>query len=138
MNKNPNQPVPFRFLGGTRNPLIKRACFLPLAVLIGYPLSLAADETAESSVIPKKPVVFAPTTLKAFDHSGKAVIHKTLQDGSRSAEHRGTHGHVMVARVAANGSIETFCTTGESAASAWLAGEEVARPAQGHVPAVEK
>ncbi len=118
--------------------MIKHTRYLSLMVLIAFPFSLAAGEAAESLVIQKQVITFAPATLKAFDHSGKAVIHKTRQDGSQSAEHQGTHGHVMVARMSADGSIETYCTTRESAASSWLAGEEVAQSAQNHVPAAQK
>ena len=64
---------------------------------------------------------FSSSTLAAFDRSGKQVTHQTLPNGTVIAEHNGTLGHVMVARVGADGRIETFCTEHEILARNWMA-----------------
>ncbi|MGA9572939.1 MAG: hypothetical protein WBS20_03215 [Lysobacterales bacterium] len=64
---------------------------------------------------------FSSSTVAAFDHSGKRVTHQTLPNGTVLAEHNGTLGHVMVARVGADGRIETFCTEHEQYARNWMA-----------------
>jgi hypothetical protein len=66
-------------------------------------------------------IEFSNSTKAAFDHSGKLVTHRTLPDGTVSAEHNGTLGHVMVARVGADGGVETFCTAHEQLARDWMA-----------------
>ena len=40
------------------------------------------------------------------------------------AEHNGTMGNVTVARLGADGRLETLCTTDEKAAKTWMAGED--------------
>ena len=88
------------------------------------PYALSANGKTPSDVKPIQGKIFVAATLKAFDHSGKAVIHSVRADGSRVADHRGTLGHVMVARMGADGTFETYCTTEESAAEAWLSRQE--------------
>ena len=52
------------------------------------------------------------------------LTHSTLADGSVIADHNGSMGNVTVARMGPGGIIETFCTTDETAARAWMAGED--------------
>jgi hypothetical protein len=67
---------------------------------------------------------FSDATTSAFDRSGKLVTHHSLPDGTVYANHNGTMGHVMVARVGAGGKIETFCAEHEQQARNWMASKE--------------
>lgn len=59
---------------------------------------------------------------RAFDRSGQLVTRRTLPDGTEVAEHNGTMQNVTVARIGADGKIETFCTGNREAALDFLAG----------------
>jgi len=65
----------------------------------------------------------------AFDRSGKFVTRRTLTDGSKVTEFNGSMRSVTVARMGADGKIETYCTTDMEAARSWMAGEFDTRPA---------
>jgi hypothetical protein len=89
-----------------------------LIALAWFPFCLFAAEVEGPSPDSFK---FSSSALAAFDHSGKLVTHRTLSNGTVLAEHNGTLGHVMVARVGADGRIETFCTEHEQQARNWMA-----------------
>lgn len=78
----------------------------------------------------KDQIEFSTSSKLAFDRSGNRVSHHFLTGGVMLAEHKGTMGNVTVARLGADGAVETFCTTSEAAAKAWLAGEDLAAPIQ--------
>ena len=81
-----------------------------------FPLTVAAanSETAD------KKVQFQPETEVAFDHSGKFITHTTEANGVQTADNNGSMQNVTVARLGANGKIETYCTTDKAAAVAWM------------------
>jgi len=101
--------------------------FLSLICLLIFPQVLIAAGPAEQKYTPKDQIKFASSTKATFDHSGNAVIHSTLPDGSQFADHNGTMGNVTVARLGADGTMETFCTSDEEAARAWMAGEDTGK-----------
>ena len=101
--------------------------FLSLICLLVFPQVLIAAGPTEQKFTPKDQIKFTPSTKAAFDHSGTNVIHSTLADGSRFADHNGSMGNVTVARLGADGSMETFCTSDEEAARAWMAGEDTGK-----------
>ena len=81
-----------------------------------FPLTVVAANSENSD----KKVQFQPETEVAFDHSGKFITHKTEADGVQTADNNGSMQNVTVARLGANGKIETFCTTDKAAAVAWM------------------
>ena len=89
-----------------------------LCLLLLSAVTLNANGQSEAVNLRAQPLVFTPMTLKAFDRSGKAVIH--------------------VARMRADGVIETYCTTNEPVASAWLAGAKAGNPPSHAVMDVEE
>jgi hypothetical protein len=82
----------------------------------------AAEEAAHRYTA-KERIAFSPATKRAFDRSGKTITHSTRADGSSSTEHNGSMGNVTVARMGPDGTVETYCTSDEPAAKAWMAGE---------------
>jgi len=98
--------------------------FLSLVYWLTTSQLLVAAGPSEHKFTAKDQIKFAPETNLAFDHSGAQVTHSTLANGTQVAEFNGSMGNVTVARLAADGSIETFCTTDASAARAWMAGED--------------
>jgi hypothetical protein len=106
---------------------MKLLSFLSLVCLLSFSQVLFAAGPVEHKYTPKEQIEFAPSTKAAFDHSGASVIHSTLPDGSRFADHNGSMGNVTVARLGADGSMETFCTSDEDAARAWMAGEDIGK-----------
>lgn len=84
--------------------------------------SLMAEENSTHHFTPKDQIRFSPSTTDAFDFSGRKVTEVRLPDGTIMANHNGTMQSVTVARVAADGSIETFCTTSEAEAREFMAG----------------
>jgi len=118
----------FRVLANTefgRRDIMKLFSYLSLVCFLACPQVLFAADPSEHKFTPKEQIKFAPATRAAFDHSGSRVIHSTLADGSQFADHNGSMGNVTVARLGADGTMETFCTTDESAARAWMAGEDL-------------
>jgi len=103
---------------------MKFVYYLSLLYILAAPQLLIAAEPGEHRYTPKQQISFSPTTMRAFDHSGKAVIHRKMVDGSHAADHNGSMGNVTVARLGPDGMIETFCTTDETAAKVWMAGED--------------
>lgn len=101
--------------------------FFILTCLLAFPQMLDAAGPVEHEYTPRDQIEFAPSTQAAFDHSGNGITHRTLADGSQVAEHNGTLGNVTVARLGADGSMETFCTSDEEAARAWMAGEDTGK-----------
>jgi len=93
------------------------------------PQILTANEQGKQRFTPKEQIKFAPATQTAFDHTGNRITHRTMPDGSRAADHNGSMGNVTVARMGPDGNIETYCTTDEANAKAWMAGEIGVRPA---------
>ena len=92
-------------------------------VLLVNPILLMAEQQQTQSYTPAEQILFAPSSQIAFDRSGKYVSEHTLVDGTIMAHHHGSIGNVTVARLGANGVIETYCTTDMNAAKAWMAGE---------------
>jgi hypothetical protein len=96
--------------------------------LLVTPPCIAAEAGDASRFTDKHQIEFSPSSKLAFDRSGNRVSHLFLAGGVMLAEHNGTMGNVTVARLGADGAVETFCTTSETAAKAWLAGEDQAKP----------
>jgi hypothetical protein len=96
--------------------------------LLVTPPCIAAEAGDAARFTDKDQIEFAPSSKLAFDRSGSDVSHLFLTGGVMLAEHNGTIGNVTVARLGADGRVETFCTTSETAAKAWLAGEDRAAP----------
>jgi hypothetical protein len=96
--------------------------------LLISPLPVIAGEQAERRLTSMDEISFAPSSKAAFDHSGARISSKVLVDGSIVAEHNGSLGNVTVARLGADGRLETFCTTDEDAAKSWMAGGEPGSP----------
>lgn len=88
--------------------------FAVLVILL--PLTVAAANSENAA----KKVQFQPETEVAFDHSGKFITHKTAANGVQTAHNNGSMQNVTVARLGANGKIETYCTTDKAAAVAWM------------------
>jgi hypothetical protein len=105
---------------------VKRARCLWLFSLLACPPVLVATGDPQPSESPLQPNTFTLSTLRAFDDSGRPVVQTVRPDGSLMADHRGSLGHVTMARFAADGTIETFCTSHESEARQWMTGK--ARP----------
>ena len=102
--------------------------FVLVCVFTGSQLVFAVEE-AEHRYTAKESIAFSPATKRAFDRSGKTITHSRRADGSSSSEHNGSMGNVTVARMGPDGTVETYCTGDESAASAWMAGEFERSPA---------
>lgn len=105
---------------------MKRARCLWLFCLLACPAVLVAAGDPKTSESPIQSHTLTLSTLRAFDHSGSSVVHTARPDGSLMADHRGSLGHVTMARFAADGTIETFCSSHESEARHWMTGK--ARP----------
>lgn len=88
-----------------------------------------AAEAAEHRYTAKERIAFSPATQRAFDRSGKHITHSKRADGSSMSEHNGSMGNVTVARLGPDGKVETYCTSDERAAKAWMAGEFGRKPA---------
>ena len=101
---------------------------LIIATLLINPVLLAAEAQKEHKYTAREEIVFAHSSRVAFDRSGKILTHSIQADGSLRAEHNGSLGNVTVARLGANGEMETFCTTDEAAARSWMAGEHGVKP----------
>jgi len=113
--------------------------YLSLFCILASPQLLIAAEPGEHRYTPKEQIAFSPATMLAFDHSGQSVIHSKMADGSQVADHNGSMGNVTVARIGPDGVIETFCTTDEAVAKAWMAGEDGKNLAASlNPPAMEK
>lgn len=103
---------------------------LVLTGLLVTPPCIAAEAGDSQRFTDKDQIEFSPSSKLAFDRSGNRVSHLFLTGGVMLAEHNGSMGNVTVARLGADGALETFCTTSEAAAKAWLAGEGLAAPIQ--------
>jgi hypothetical protein len=99
-------------------------------------LSLMAEENSTHQFTPKDQIRFSPSTTDAFDFSGQKVTEVRLPDGTIMANHNGTMQSVTVARVAADGSIETLCTTSLGEAREFMAGGISQPKAEAVVPPV--
>ena len=107
--------------------------FLAVFLSFLFPLALnAADPTkaprtlnaADPTKVPRTPldeVHFEPSTTRAFDRSGQYVTTKAKADGTVQTELNGSFQNVTVARMGPDGTIETYCTTGEQDAKNWMA-----------------
>jgi hypothetical protein len=100
-----------------------------ILVLLFNPGLLIAEQEQAPSYTPSEQILFAPSSQIAFDRSGKFVAEHTLVDGAIIAHHHGSIGNVTVARLGANGVVETYCTGDMDAAKAWMAGEFDVNPA---------
>ena len=101
--------------------------FLSLVWSLAFSQVIIAAGPCEQKYTPKDQIKFAASTQAAFDHSGDRITHSTLADGSQVAEHNGSLGNVTVARLGPDGTMETFCTSDEDAARAWMAGEDIGK-----------
>jgi hypothetical protein len=90
------------------------------------PLLVFAKDSADT---PEERIEFSASSQRAFDRSGHVVTHHILPGGTVMAKHNGSVGNITVARRAADGTIETFCTTDLAAAKAWMAGDN---PSESH------
>lgn len=118
---------------------MKHIRFLSLACILVSPQLLVAAEPGEHRYTSKDQINFAAATLAAFDHSGKQVSRSVSADGTITADHNGSMGSVTVARLEANGTVATLCTTDIAAAKSWMAGEGGNKPVISlNVPAMEK
>ena len=106
---------------------MKYLVVLSLICLLAFSQALVAAGPVEHKYTPREQIEFSDSTRAAFDHSGATVIHSTLADGSQFADHNGSMGNVTVARLGADGTMETFCTSDEDVARAWMAGEDVGK-----------
>lgn len=112
---------------------------LSLAMFLAIPQLLIATEPTEHSYTPREQIGFAPSTMTAFDRSGKLITRRLLADGTTISEHNGSMGNVTVARLGPDGKVETFCTGDASAARSWMAGELGKQPDTSLVvPVMEK
>ena len=110
----------------TGGSIVKRSRCLWFICLLACPPVLVSAGDPQPSESPIQPNTFTLSILRAFDHSGAPVVQTVRPDGSLMADHRGSLGHVTMARFAADGTIETFCTSHESEARHWMIGK--ARP----------
>jgi len=108
---------------------MRHLSILALICLVTSPLLAVAAEEAEHPYTSKEQITFSPVTTLAFDRSGKTITHHKHADGSTSTEHNGSMANVTVARMGADGKVETYCTGDVLAAKAWLAGEFGTKPA---------
>lgn len=92
-----------------------------VGLLLGSLSAMAAENTTHQFT-PKDQITFSPSTTDAFDFSGQKVSRVLLPDGTVMMKHNGTMQSVTVARVAADGSIETFCTTNGTEAREFMSG----------------
>jgi hypothetical protein len=97
--------------------------YLPLIFILSIPQLLAAEPQKPHRYTPKDQIVFTTATEAAFDRSGKMLTTRVEVDGTKTVENNGSFGNVTVARLNADGKVETFCTTDAGAASSWMAGE---------------
>jgi len=88
----------------------------PLTGVAAGPADIPHDEPGD--------IQFAPSTVRAFDHTGAFVTRETRPDGSVSAENNGSFQNVTVARVGPGGEIETYCTPSEEDARSWMARQD--------------
>ena len=107
--------------------------FLAVFLSFLFPLALnAADPTKAPSTlnagdpnkVPRTPldqIHFDQSTTRAFDRSGQYVTTKVHADGTVQTELNGSFQNVTVARMGPDGTIETYCTTGEQDAKNWMA-----------------
>jgi hypothetical protein len=104
-----------------------------LAILL-FPLALSAADpskvprtlnAADPNKVLRTPldqIHFDASTTRAFDRSGQYVTTKVKADGTVQTEVNGSFQNVTVARMGADGVIETYCTTSEQDAKNWMAG----------------
>ena len=100
-----------------------------LVCLLVTPPLLGAEEQKGHAYTAREHIAFVPSSQAAFDRSGRMVKDIVLPDGSVMAEHNGSLGNVTVARMGADGSVETYCTTDAYAAKSWMAGNEASKSA---------
>jgi hypothetical protein len=103
--------------------ILKYIQYFVLVCVLTCSQMVFAVEEAEHRYTAKERITFSPATKRAFDRSGKTITHSTRADGSSSSEHNGSMGNVTVARMGPDGTVETYCTSDEPAARAWMAGE---------------
>jgi len=101
--------------------------YLFLVCLLISPQLLLAENKEGHKYTAKEDIAFTPSSQAAFDRSGQMVTHSILADGSLLAEHNGSLGHVTVARLGPDGSVETYCTTHSDAANSWMAGGDTGK-----------
>jgi hypothetical protein len=86
-----------------------------------FPPALLADPSGEVPRTSVDQIHFDASTTRAFDRSGRYVTTKVKADGTVHTELNGSFQNVTVARIGANGVIETYCTTSEQDAKNWMA-----------------
>lgn len=100
--------------------MIKSRLFVVLFSFL-FPLTLTAAEPGKVPRTPLDQIHFDASTTRAFDRSGKYVTTKVHANGTVQTEVNGSFQNVTVARIGANGVIETYCTTSEQDAKNWMA-----------------
>jgi hypothetical protein len=96
-----------------------------LALVAGLASALALQAQEPPAAPQPGEIRFDAATERAFDRTGKhqTVSHKP--DGTTLTEFNGSFQNVTVARIGADGKVETFCTTDQEAARRFMAGEDV-------------
>jgi hypothetical protein len=99
-----------------------------LALLAGFASNFALqaqEPPATAAAPPPNEIRFDAATERAFDHTGKHLSVSHKPDGTTLTEFNGSFQNVTVARIGADGKVETFCTTDQQAALRFMAGEVV-------------
>lgn len=99
---------------------MKTKNLLPL-LLFPVVLVAGAEPGSTSATDGSEPIVFSPEIQRAFDRSGKHLSRSKSAAGDH-IDHNGSHQMVTVARIGADGEIETLCTGDEAAAKAFMQG----------------
>lgn len=89
-------------------------CCLVLPVAAAEPPDQPADEEAATH----QPRQLSAPVQRAVDPSAAVLSHDS--DGRQSLNLNGSHQHVYMARVGADGALETFCASHEQAVRSFL------------------
>ncbi len=84
-----------------------------MGAVVAAPVDRAGVREREAA-----PYVLDEITRRAVDRSAAELIVEA--DGSLTLELNGSHRHVYMARVGADGQLETFCATSEAAVRRFL------------------
>jgi len=101
---------------------MKRQHWITLLAGLASALALQAQEPPQE---PRNEIRFDAATERAFDHTGKHQTVSHQPDGTTLTEFNGSFQNVTVARIGADGKVETLCTTDQEAARRFMAGEDV-------------
>lgn len=89
-----------------------------LSLALGAAVAAPVDDRPGVREREAAPYVLDEITRRAVDRSAAELLVET--DGSLKLEFNGSHRHVYMARVGADGQIETFCATSEAAVRRFL------------------